>query len=326
MYWFPNIFPKFQTTLALFADEDEVFQSTNTYQNFFILMLFLTIFIILLFSFILYYFVHRPLNQLVASFKKVQQGDFSFHIDYPKQDEFGYLYESFNKMQTQLNTLIHEVYEQKIRNQQSELKRLQSQINPHFLYNNFFVLYRLIKSGNTELSLKFSSYLGNYFQYITRDSNDEIFLKDEIAHARTYTDIQTLCHGGRIQVFFDDIGENLSQMTVPRLILQPIIENCYKHAFENTLDAGKISVSFEHNIQTETLEICVEDNGSCSDDQLKALQKSLASSSFNPDEITGIYNVHRRIVLKYGNEYGLSVSRSSMGGMKVLIRIKDEGL
>lgn len=318
-------FPKFQITLALYADTSEVFKSASTYRTFFILMLLLTILIILLFSLSLYHLVHRPLNKLVTSFKKVEQGDFSFQIDYPKQDEFGYLYESFNKMQLQLDTLVHEVYEQKIRNQHSELKRLQSQINPHFLYNSFFVLYRLIKSENTELSLRFSSYLGNYFQYITRDSSDEILLKDEIAHARTYTDIQTLCHGGRIQVTFGELEESLSQITVPRLILQPIIENCYKHAFENTLEKGQLSVSFHHDAQIGMIEICVEDNGQClTDSALEALQKSLSSRSFNPDEITGIYNVHRRILLKYGSGCGLSISRSPMGGMKVQIRIKSD--
>lgn len=256
--------------------------------------------------------------KLVHSFRRVQQNRLEPIVIDRGADEFGYLYQAFNNTIRSLKTLIEENYEQQIRNQRSELKRLQSQINPHFLYNCFFVLCRLIKSENQkEKAYQFCLYIGQYFQFITRDDEDDIPLGLEVNHSRTYVDMQTICYGDRIQVKFEG---DVPDLFVPRLILQPIIENAYKHALGNMIQQGELWVHCER--VGDVFSIYVEDNGrSISDAEIEQLQKRLRQSTTRMEETTGIINVHRRIQLRYGEEYGITVSRSALGGLQVRINL-----
>jgi len=298
--------------------EEMVLGSLQMYRTLFLWACALSVCIILFFTYFLLRFIYRPLMKLVHSFRRVQQNRLEPIVIDRGADEFGYLYQAFNDTVRSLNTLIKENYEQQIRNQRSELKRLQSQINPHFLYNCFFVLCRLIKSDNQkEKAYQFCLYIGQYFQFITRDDEDEIPLELEVEHSRTYVDMQSICYGERIQVSF---AGDVPAIHVPRLILQPIIENAYKHALGNMVSPGELKV---HSVQTENVfTIYVEDNGqSITDKEIELLQKKLRHSTNHIEETTGIINVHRRIQLRYGEDYGLALSRSDLGGLMVRIKL-----
>lgn len=278
----------------------------------------LAVFIVFFFSYFLLRFIYRPLMKLVHSFRRVQQNRLDLIPIDRGHDEFGYLYQAFNDTVRSLKTLIEENYEQQIRNQRSELKRLQSQINPHFLYNCFFVLCRLIKSEHQkEKAYQFCMHIGQYFQFITRNDEDEIPLELEVEHSRTYVDMQSICYGDRIQVRFD--GE-VPDMVVPRLILQPIIENAYKYALGSMLPKGELWV---HTVRKgNDFSLYVEDNGnSISDEEIEQLKLRLKLSSNRIEETTGLINVHRRIQLRYGVDHGITLSRSILGGLKVRINL-----
>ncbi|CAK4863929.1 unnamed protein product [Aphanomyces euteiches] len=238
------------------------------------------------------------------------------------------MYEKFNDMVSRLDFLIHQVYEQQLRNQRSELKRLQSQINPHFLYNSFFVLSRLIHSTDPDKASRFSEYLGQYFQFITRDAPDEIRLEQEVQHARTYVDIQTVCYDKRIAVAFEELPLAYQDIMVPRLILQPLIENSYKYAFEEMLQNGKLIIRFSEEAFGDSAPypvIIIEDNGDhMTDQQLKNLQASLVSFNTEIDESTGMYNIHKRIQLNFGSLSGIQLARSTLGGLKVTLLLTKE--
>ncbi|MFD0715738.1 histidine kinase [Paenibacillus sp. GCM10027626] len=298
--------------------EDNILGSLQIYRTLFWWACALAVGIVLFFTYFLLRFIYRPLMKLVHSFRKVQQNRLEPIVIDRGADEFGYLYQAFNDTVRSLKTLIEENYEQQIRNQRSELKRLQSQINPHFLYNCFFVLCRLIRSDSQkEKAYQFCLYIGQYFRFITRNDEDEIPLDLEVEHSRTYVEMQSICYGERIQVLFD--GE-YPAMLVPRLILQPIIENAYKHALGNMLQLGELWI---HTKQTEQdFSIYVEDNGQgMTDQEIELLQKKLRYSTNQLEETTGMLNVHRRIQLRYGAEYGLTVSRSELGGLQVRIKL-----
>ena len=278
----------------------------------------LAVCIVFFFSYFLLRLIYRPLMKLVQSFRRVQQNRLEpIPID-RGQDEFGYLYQAFNDTIQSLKTLIEENYEQQIRNQRSELKRLQSQINPHFLYNCFFVLCRLIKSERQkEKAYQFCLYIGQYFQFITRNDEDDIPLELEVNHSRTYVDMQTICYGERIQVTFEG---DIPNSFVPRLILQPIIENAYKHALGNMVQRGELWVHMERLGSDFTM--YVEDNGtSITDEEIEQLNLRLRQSSIRMEETTGLMNVHRRIQLRYGAAYGITMSRSELGGLQVKINL-----
>lgn len=289
----------------------------QTYRQWFWWACALAICVGLFFSYSLFKLIYRPLMRLIHSFKRVQRFNLQpIPID-RGPDEFGYLYQAFNDTIQSLKTLIEQNYEQQIRNQRSELKRLQSQINPHFLYNCFFVLCRLIKSEHKEKAYQFCLYIGEYFQFITKDDEDEIPLELEVKHSRTYVDMQSICYGDRIRVWFE---VETPHIFVPRLILQPIIENAYKHALGNMLSAGELWVHSEQ--KAEGYVIIVEDNGnSISDEDLERLRSRLRHSAEHIDETTGLINVHRRIQLRYGTDHGIEVARSELGGLSVHIHL-----
>lgn len=298
--------------------EEMILGSLEVYKALFWWACALAVFIFLFFTYFLIRLIYRPLIKLVRSFRRMQQNELEPILIDRRKDEFGYLYQAFNDTVKSLKTLIEENYEQQIRNQRSELKRLQSQINPHFLYNCFFVLCRLIKSDSQkEKAYRFCLYIGQYFQFITRQHDDDIPLEMELEHSRTYVEMQSICYGDRIQVLFEVEAQPIE---VPRLILQPIIENAYKYALGNMRGTGELWV--HSKLRNDALYIYIEDNGEfITGEEIEALGKRLRYSTNQMEETTGLFNVHRRIQLRYGEEYGITVSRSELGGLQAIIKL-----
>jgi two-component system sensor histidine kinase YesM len=262
--------------------------------------------------------VHKPLRTLVEAFKKVQDGNFKEHIYHTRNDEFAYLYQAFNDMEDRLDRLIEEVYVQKNLVQKAQLKQLQAQINPHFLYNSFFILSRRIKRGDYENAEEFAGHLGKYFKYLTRDGSDFRPLSQEVEHAKSYAAIQQARFANRIQVIFDDLPKEYESLSVPRLILQPLLENSFGHGLENKVADGILKVSFASI--NDTLEIKVEDNGEESDDEVLAkMQHDIEGS--DSTEVTGLVNIHRRLQIYFQKKAGLVVERSNLGGICVKVVI-----
>jgi two-component system sensor histidine kinase YesM len=270
-----------------------------------------------------YRLIHIPLLRLVKRFKKMEAGVLDIPIVHKRKDEFGFLYSRFNQMLEKLQLLIDRDFKKTMMMQRAELKQLQSQINPHFLYNSFFILNSLARTGDTERIEQFTNMLGEYFRFITRNETDQVNLEEEAAHSRIYTEIQKLRFSRRIQADFGDLPMTMERIRVPRLILQPIIENAYEHSLEKMTDQGMLRVRF--GIKEQIAEITVEDNGCELEDQhIAALQQRLQEKSLT-DEMTGLMNIHRRLVLIYGEHSGLFLTRSELSGLKVTIRIHLKG-
>ncbi len=264
-----------------------------------------------------YKFIHKPLLALVKSFRRIEKGDLDFSINHDSNDEFRYLFKRFNQMISNLRSLINQVYKQKIMMQRSELKQLQSQINPHFLYNSFFILNTMSRTGDLERIEQFTVQLGEYFRFVTRNASDEVDLKNEIHHAKVYTEIQSIRFSRRIQIQFEEMPGELGRIRVPRLIVQPIIENAYEHSLERMPSDGLIAISFEQDMSQ--VRVIVEDNGrNLTDGALQRLQRNLADRD-EYQETTGMINIHRRMTITYGGEGGLNVSRSKHGGLKAVL-------
>lgn len=273
--------------------------------------------IMLFYSIYTYNLIHKPMRKLVGSFRHVESGNFNVSIHVNSKNEFGYLYQGFNSMVQNVSTLIEQVYKQKILNQRAELKQLQSQISPHFLYNSLFLINTMAKLGDDNL-IPFTKLLGDYFQFITRNASDFLPLREEVEHARTYSEIQFMRFPSRLTIQFEDLPDEVKDIQVPRLILQPILENAFKYAVEQTKVKGLITMRFQ--LEDRALRIIVEDNGTnLSESKLSTLQKLLLDKS--NIETSGLINIHRRIRLIYGDEHGLILERSAMGGLKVTLQL-----
>ncbi len=302
-------------TLCKYIPEDEVFVQLRQYKRWFWIFSLASVILIALYSFSTYKFIHEPLQTLLGSFRQLEKGDLNISIQHDHNDEFRDIYRRFNAMVERLGALIDQVYIQKILNQKAELKQLQSQINPHFLYNSFFILSRMIKGREYENATQFTQHLGEYFKFITRSTADEVPLEKEVEHAHIYTRIQEMRFSRRLRVEFGELRPGYHGFIIPRLIIQPIIENAFEHGLENKKSGGLIIVSF---VQIEDeFKIVVEDNGEeLSDLRLTNLKQILASRR-DAVEQTGLLNIHRRIQLMFGINSGLVLSRSTLGGLMV---------
>ncbi|WP_353056268.1 histidine kinase [Paenibacillus sp. MER 99-2] len=269
-----------------------------------------------------YRLIHIPLLLLVKRFKKMEGGVLNIPIIHHRTDEFGFLYGRFNHMIENLQQLIDRDFKKTMMMQRAELKQLQSQINPHFLYNSFFILNSLARTGETERIEQFTNMLGEYFRFITRNGTDYVPLKEEVEHSRIYTDIQQLRFSRRIKVEFGQVPSIMEHIQVPRLIIQPIIENAYEHSLEKNTSIGLLRVQF--HMEATYAEIIMEDNGSELQHKDIMLLQARIRNKAGVDEVTGLTNIHRRLVLTYGEGSGLFLSRSELQGLKVTIRIQWE--
>ncbi|WP_019909047.1 sensor histidine kinase [Paenibacillus sp. HW567] len=288
------------------------------------LLTLLSLIVILVFSVWSFRAIHRPITVLIRGFEKAEQGQTGLHITHSRKDEFGYLYLRFNDMLRRLHTLIEENYVQRIRTGEAELKHLQSQITPHFLYNSLFSIKQMAEVENVELIKEFSDYLGQYFRYMTRDFAQEVTLQQELDHALVYLAIQRIRFGPRIQAEIDDMEPDCSRIHVPRVLLQPILENVFEHGLRQKTSGGRLRMKFERT--NDTLTILIEDNGDVlTEEGLSRLQQQLSRQEINRGETTGLLNVDQRLRIKFGSSYGLEVGRSALGGLCVKVNIPGKG-
>lgn len=265
--------------------------------------------------------IHRPLARLVRGFRRVKEGDLDLNIRHDHEDEFRYIYTNFNDMLYKVKLLIQEVSNQQVHLQNAELKQLQSQINPHFLYNCLFSINRLIKMERLEEATTFTDQLARYFQFITRNTRDTIALANEAEHAGNYVALQLFRFSDRVEVRFGALPEEIRPIPVPRLILQPIIENAFVHGLEDALSDGLLIVAFSYD--DHVVKVTIEDNGDAAAEHIERMRAKLADNY--EGEVTGILNVHRRLRYMYGSGSGLDVAIGEHGGIRVEIRIDIKG-
>lgn len=288
------------------------------------LLTLLSLIVIVLFSAWSFRAIHRPISILIRGFEKAEQGQTGLHIANTRRDEFGYLYTRFNDMLRRLHTLIEENYVQRIRTGEAELKHLQSQITPHFLYNSLFSIKQMAEVENVELIKEFSDYLGQYFRYMTRDFAQEVTLRQELDHALVYLAIQKIRFGSRIRDEVEELEPEYGQIKVPRVLLQPIIENVFEHGLDQKSSQGLLQMSFSRS--EDTLTIRIEDNGeSLTEEKWHALQQLLSRQEVAKGETTGLLNVDQRLRIKFGAPFGLQLERSALGGLCVKINIPAKG-
>lgn len=321
-YFYSIADPVYDFRLVSYRDKETLLEPIRRYSFWMLLLTAVSCALIVVFTYGIYRLIHRPLLKLIRGFRAMERGDMMTRIEHGRGDEFGYLYGQFNQMQHRLHELIEDNYVQRIRTQDAELKHLQSQIAPHFLYNSLFTIKQMAELENTEDIKVFSDYLGAYFRFMTRDFNKEVPLGDETEHALVYLRIQEIRFSNRIAIEAEPLPDEFRSIRVPRIILQPILENAFKHGLANKTSGGLLRLAA--GSVGRTLRLTVEDNGNgLGDERLRQLQERLAgiSASGLDGETTGLFNVHHRLRIRFGPEYGLELSRSPLGGLRCDIRL-----
>lgn len=330
-YSFLATLPYGDGKLEFFFPEDQLFRDSRAYQSLYLYFGLIVLAACCLFLLGSYSLIHKPIQTLVSGFQHINRQDYSIRIPSRRGSDFDYLYQEFNHMVGELEVLIEKNYRQQLLLSKAELKQLQAQINPHFLYNSFFLLRRMIHDELYEEAGEMADTLGLYFQYITRNSQDYMPLGKEYHHAMLYCELQRLRFGDRILIETDPLPAKYDQLLVPKLIIQPILENAFNYGLRDKVDGGLLRVKVENN--ASGLTISIEDNGEdLSEDRLIQIQTKLKETADGNvlQEMSGMLNIQRRLCIYFreqekehpdaeqkeaaGVEY-LRAQRSELGGL-----------
>jgi two-component system sensor histidine kinase YesM len=286
-------------------------KSRNLYYMFTVILLLLSIMATL----VLYRQVQVPIRMLVRSVQKVKKGFYSERIEGKAGSEFSFLFECFNEMTAQIQVLIEKVQVEEVRSREATLKQLQSQINPHFLYNCLYFIKNAAEYGDNELVSVMAVNLGDYYRYTTKVDNPFTTLREELKLVDNYLRIQNL-RMSRMS-YEIEIPEAMLEQRIPRLLIQPIVENAIIHGLELKVGSGWIRITGKQT-DSENV-ITVEDNGEGMEaGHIEQLELSIQEKSI-VDTNTGIRNVHQRLVYQFGGRSGLNLSTGIGGGLKVML-------
>lgn len=261
-----------------------------------------------------------PIDRLSKIMKIAESGDFSTHIQVNRMDEIGKLSISYNSLLDKINELIHEVYLQKIASSEAKLQMLQSQINPHFLYNTLESISMMATINDDEATAEMATELGSILRYSISNINQPVSLSEEIAQLKKYISLLERRFHSQYTISID-IDNKYYSISIPRLILQPILENAIYHGMSSVRSDGKIVISAE-KADPHTLLLTVSDNGSgMSEEKVQDLNEYINEKNDLFKSI-GMRNVNRRIKLSCGPEYGLTVYSYIGKGTTVVMRIR----
>ncbi|WP_168120477.1 histidine kinase [Paenibacillus sp. HB172176] len=266
-------------------------------------------------SLLLYRNVQVPIKELIRGMQRIHIGDYSTRLRQVR-NEFSFLFVRFNKMAEQIEELIVNVYQEKLQTKEAVLKQLQAQINPHFLYNCLYFIKNKASVGDTKSVIAMALDLGDYYRYSTRMEQGKTTLNDEVSLIRNYLNIQNL-RMNRLRYQFD-IDEQLGDMQMPRLLLQPIVENAMEHGIEPKPGLGEIHITA--GIRAGFIHIEVDDNGNGLSHPEKEALRNAWMLPESEEHGVGLWNVYQRVKQTYGKEAGLQLEESHLGGLKVILK------
>lgn len=290
----------------------------------------LILLIAILVSLLISFSISRPVEKLVKAMKKVEDGDLSVKVNFKYKNEIEKLGESFNKMINNINSLISRVYEAEITKKEAEINALQSQINPHFLYNTLAIIDGIASmKGEKEIS-RVSQALSDIFRYSISGS-EFATVEEEIKQIKLYLSIQEIRNKDRLTAIIN-IDESIKDCIIAKLLIEPIVENSVIHGIERK--RGPVYISVDASPEGDDIHITIKDNGvGIKTAELESLRAEISStasifrhSAQNRRYHIGIGNVNRRIKLYYGDEFGIHIESEENEGTAVTITVPQRRL
>jgi two-component system, sensor histidine kinase YesM len=278
----------------------------------------------ILFSILFSNIISKPIIRLSKKMQTLTLDSSNKPNTVKRDDEIGILHTSFNEMIKRNQKLILQEYQSKIDAREAQLRALQAQINPHFMYNTLQVIGGMALEKSVQEIYNITLALSDIMRYSLNFSKEMVPLREEIVYLNSYLFIQNQRFGNRIHVK-QNISDPLMDMFVPKLVVQPIIENCLIHGFQDK--SGEWNISISANVVNEKdVVLVIRDNGLgiiC--ERLRTIQEELKQGT--PKAITsaqhiGLNNVNSRIKLSFGETYGLTVDSTEGEGAVVTIFMK----
>lgn len=269
--------------------------------------------------------ITTPILKLKMGAEEISKGNFKFKFNMKTNDEIGLLAQSFNDMSDQVNQLLNDVEREEQKKRQYELALIQQQIKPHFLYNTLDIILKLSQMGQARKAQMVTRKLAEYYRNSLSGGADIVSIKDEIKMTEDYLELQKL----RYSDVFDyeiKLSEKICNVAIPKLSLQPIVENAIEHGFVNSEVKGLIKVYDRISAHKGFIEIVIEDNGvGIEVDKSLALNQMLESIESSSEIVEvksfGLRNVNHRLKLFFGKESGIKIESQSREYTRIIIRL-----
>jgi two-component system sensor histidine kinase YesM len=256
----------------------------------------------------------KMMDRLVEGFTAVRRGDLTHKVDITSDNEFKLIGDSYNMMLDSLHGLMKENEEKARETVILELKQLESQFNPHFIFNALENARYMIKI-RPDAAERMIVALSNLLRYSIDNTTGNVNLKDDMMYLQRYLDIQKLRYGMKLN-YDISIEPELYSSIVPKLFLQPIVENAIKYGFKG-VESLFIDIQIKKNDGNIIIRVC--DNGTGLTAEETARLNALLESRQNETNHSGLYNVNRRIKLLYGNSYGIMITKNEKSGIAVYL-------
>ncbi len=265
--------------------------------------------------------ITKPIIELSQKVRYVDESLY-FKIDRYNNDEIGILQRSIEQLVSKIKELILKDYKNTVEKRNAQIKALNAQINPHFLHNTLQIIGGIALEKNASEIYTIISVLGSMMRY-TLGKYENVCLSEEIKHIKNYFFIQNYRFINKFEVSYD-IDDKLYNCLIPKLTLQPIVENCFKHGFIDV--KGKWFIKISVIFKCKSIVISISDNGAGIDEiRLEQIKKEIFSKE-NILDTTGSFalnNIHSRLLLEYGDGYGLSILSKKGQGTTVIVNCAD---
>lgn len=308
--------------IGIFINIDESAAAQNSFAITLISICFVAIIITTILISVISKNIANPLKKLEAAMKEIEEADYLLveEVNIGKQKEIASLSESFNLMMRRIKELMDKVVEEQETQRKSELKALQYQINPHFLYNTLDSIVWLVDNNKNKEASEMVVALAKLFRISISRGRNIITVKDELEHARSYLLIQSIRYADAFKYEFD-IDPEVVEYTTLKLILQPMIENAIYHGLKNRIDEGYIKISAKLVNTKVVFEI--SDNGyGMRKEKIEELYENFKNPDLNDG--VGLKNIYLRLKIYYGDEADLLIESELDEGttIKIIIPMK----
>lgn len=283
-----------------------------------LMIILITIIVLTLMAFYFAHFLTKPLQELQKSMCRASE-DLYTNVAVNTNDEIGHLGESFNQMLARIRQLIEQSVQEQKKLRRTEMKALQEQIKPHFIYNTLDLIIGLLETNKNEDVINTVEALGTFFRTSLSHGQELITIREETEHVRNYLYIQRIRHGDKYDYSLEIVEKLLNKKTI-KLILQPIVENAIYHGVRELETPGGL-IKIKGVLREEEKKVCFQviDNGVGMEPSKIAEINHCLRESGTEQRYFGLSNVNERIRLAFGPEYGLELSATPGGGVTVTV-------
>lgn len=272
--------------------------------------------------------ITRPVRELCGVTRQISEGDFSARAGVKTRDEVSQLADSVNEMSEHLEVMVSQIKEDERKMRHAELRLLQEQINPHFLYNTLDTIIWLIEGNLSEQAVDMVVSLSDFFRLVLSHGKEFISIRDEELHILSYLKIQQVRYHDILD-YEISIAPELYPYRILKLTLQPLVENALYHGIKYKRAMGKITITGSMIRENGVNRIClsVKDNGvGMNEEELRRLQKEIVRPCQETESGFGLANVNERLRMNFGMEYGLTIMSKQGEGTEVQVMIPAQNM